>query len=64
MEITTSLRKVRQLALFCERSVAPQWPDLAVSTRVEVVRLLAQLLVQVRAAGRNVSLRNRGDAHE
>jgi hypothetical protein len=38
---------MRQLALFGERIAVPRWSDLTQPTRVEVVRLLAQLLVSV-----------------
>jgi hypothetical protein len=40
--------RITQLALFGERLAVPRWSDLTQPTRVEVVRLLAQLLISVR----------------
>ena len=42
--------RMSQLALFGERLAVPHWSDLTQSTRVEVRRLLAQLLVSVRTS--------------
>lgn len=39
--------RMTQLALFGERLAVPRWSDLTQPTRVEVVRLLAQLLVSI-----------------
>ena len=39
--------RITQLALFGERLAVPRWGDLTQPARVEVVRLLAQLLVNV-----------------
>ena len=40
--------RMTQLALFGEQLAVPRWYDLTQPARVEVVRLLAQLLVSVR----------------
>ena len=42
--------RITQLALFGERLAVPRWSDLTQPARVEVVRLLAQLLVSVRTS--------------
>jgi hypothetical protein len=42
-------RHPAQLVLFGERLAVPHWCDLGKPTRVEVVRLLSQLLLSVRA---------------
>jgi hypothetical protein len=42
--------RITQLALFGERLAVPRWSDLTQAARVEVVRLLAQLLVSVRTS--------------
>jgi len=42
--------RITQLALFGERFAVPRWSDLTQAARVEVVRLLAQLLVSVRTS--------------
>ncbi|MGA2859835.1 MAG: hypothetical protein ABSE40_23440 [Candidatus Sulfotelmatobacter sp.] len=42
--------RITQLALFGERLAVPRWSDLSQPARVEVVRLLAQLLVSVRTS--------------
>ena len=39
--------RMLQMALFGERLAVPRWSDLTQPTRVEVVRLLAQLLISV-----------------
>lgn len=49
MERNGQRDRLRQLGLFWERVTAPQWIDLSEPTRVEVVRLLAQLLREARA---------------
>jgi hypothetical protein len=41
--------RLTQLSLFWERASAPRWADLSEPTRVEAVRLLAQLLREARA---------------
>jgi hypothetical protein len=41
---------MKQLALFGERLIVPRWNDLAQPARIEIVRLLAQLLVSVRTS--------------
>jgi hypothetical protein len=45
---TTRRRRGAQLTLFCERAVLPNWHELDESTRVEIVRLLAKLLLERR----------------
>ena len=47
--------RLTQLGLFWERVTAPQWLDLSEPTRVEAVRLLAQLLREY--SGRNAQFR-------
>jgi hypothetical protein len=56
-------RRPAQLVLFGERVAVPHWCDLAKPTRVEVVRLLAQLLLSVQAdnPGRP---QKKGESHE
>jgi hypothetical protein len=44
--------RTTQMVLFSEQSIKPSWSDLAESTRIEVISLLAQLLVSVQAANR------------
>jgi hypothetical protein len=46
----TTAERRSQLVLFNEQPTLPRWSDLAESTQVEVVNLLAQLLVSVRTA--------------
>ena len=48
--LSKSKSRMTQLALFGERLAVPRWSDLTQPTRVEVVRLLAQLLVSVRTS--------------
>lgn len=50
MERNGQRDRLRQLGLFWERVTAPRWSDLSEPTRVEVVRLLAQLLREARAS--------------
>jgi hypothetical protein len=49
MERSPRRDRLTQLGLFWERVTAPQWPDLSEATRLEAVRLLAQLLREARA---------------
>ena len=49
MERSPRRDRLTQLGLFWERVTAPQWSDLSEPTRVEAVRLLAQLLREARA---------------
>ena len=49
MKKTPQRDRLMQLGLFWERPAAPRWGDLSEPTRVEVVRLLAQLLREARA---------------
>lgn len=49
MERTLRRDRVTQLGLFWEKVTAPKWRDLNEPTRVEAVRLLAQLLREARA---------------
>ena len=53
-----------QLALFGERLAVPRWSDLTEPTRVEVVRLLAQLLVSVQTSDPVRVLQDRGGRDE
>jgi hypothetical protein len=62
MERTAQRERLRQLGLFWEGVAAPQWGDLSEPTRVEVVRLLAQLLREGRAG--NAALRSEGVGDE
>jgi hypothetical protein len=56
--------RTAQLALFGQRLAAPQWRDLAETTRSELVRLLAQLLLSVHGDNPNRAPRNRGERNE
>jgi hypothetical protein len=56
--------RTAQLALFGQRLAAPQWRDLAETTRAELVRLLAQLLLGVHADSPNRVPRDRGERDE
>jgi hypothetical protein len=49
MEKTAQRDQLRQLGLFWERVAVPQWNDLSEPTRVEALKLLAQLLREARA---------------
>ena len=62
MERTAQRDRLRQLGLFWERVTAPQWGDLSEPTRVEAVRLLAQLLREARAG--QAVLRGKGGGDE
>jgi hypothetical protein len=62
MERTAQRDRLRQLSLFWERVAAPQWHDLSEPTRVEALRLLAQLLREARAG--NAALRSEGVGDE
>jgi hypothetical protein len=53
-----------QLMLFSERFVVPYWSNLAESTRVEVVKLLAKLLVSVHMGSAENALQSRGAHNE
>jgi hypothetical protein len=55
---------MKQLALFGERLSIPRWSDLTEPTRVEVVRLLAQLLVSVQTRNPVRVLQDRGGRDE
>ena len=62
MDRTAQRDRLRQLSLYWERVAAPQWHDLSEPTRVEVLRLLAQLLREARAG--NAALRSEGAGDE
>ena len=62
MERTTQRDRLRQLGLFWERAVTPQWSELSEPTRVEVIKLLAQLLREARTG--NVARRSEGVGDE
>jgi hypothetical protein len=53
-----------QMALFGERLAVPRWSDLTQPTRVEVIRLLAQLLVSVHMRNPVRVLQDRGGRDE
>ena len=53
-----------QMALFGERPAVPRWSDLTQPTRVEVIRLLAQLLVNVHTRNPTRVLQDRGGRDE
>jgi hypothetical protein len=53
-----------QLMLFSERLVVPYWSNLAESTRVEVVKLLAKLLVSVHMGNAENAPQSRGAHNE
>ena len=57
-----SILSTIQMALFTESPVVPQWNDVEEVTRIEVVKLLAQLLMTVQSsAGRALSGRGAND---
>ena len=57
-----SILSAIQMALFTESPVVPQWNDVEEVTRIEVVKLLAQLLMTVQSsAGRALSGRAAND---
>jgi hypothetical protein len=62
MERSAQRDRLEQLGLFWERVPVPQWIDLIEPTRVEVVRLLAQLLREARAG--EAGLRSEGVSDE
>ena len=51
---------VKQLVLFGEKVAVPYWEGLGEATHAEVKRLLAQLLISVRASRMGCSLTDRG----
>jgi hypothetical protein len=53
-----------QLMLFSERFAVPYWSNLAESTRVEVVKLLAKLLVSVQMGSGGNAPQSRGARNE
>jgi hypothetical protein len=53
-----------QLVLFGERLAVPRWQDLSELTHAEVVRLLAQLLLCVRAGNPSRASQSQGDRDE
>jgi len=55
---------IKQLALFTEPPQIPAWEDQTPQARAQVLRLLAHLLVQVRARGRGANPRSQGGDHE
>ena len=61
MENTEQRDRLRQLGLFWERVAVPQWSDLIEPTRVEALRLLAQLLREARAGKVGVRSEGAGD---
>lgn len=46
-------KRVTQLTLFHEHPVEPYWRDISEATRVETIRILSRLLLQVRAGRAN-----------
>jgi hypothetical protein len=56
--------RTAQLALFGQCLAEPQWRDLAETTRAELIRLLAQLLLSVHADNLNRAPRDRGERDE
>lgn len=62
MEKAAQQDQLRQLALFWERATVPQWDDLSEPTRVEAVKLLAQLLRE--ALAHPAALRGEGAGDE
>ena len=64
MATTPKQNRTNQLVLFGERPAVPHWRDLAESTRLEAVRILAQLLLSVHAGNRNHGSQSRGECDE
>jgi hypothetical protein len=56
--------RMAQLALFGEHPAVPHWSDLTQSTRNELVRLLAQLLLGVQANGPSRAPQSHGGCDE
>jgi hypothetical protein len=52
------------MPLFGERLAVPQWHDLAQTTRVETVGLLAQLLLSVQEGNPSRAPQSRGERDE
>jgi hypothetical protein len=50
MIATPQANRKAQLALFGERPAVPSWSDLTESMRRDAIRLLAQLLVNIRTS--------------
>jgi hypothetical protein len=57
-------RRMTQLVMFGECLVVPQWGDLDRSTRVEIVKLLAQLLLSIQAGNPSRGTQERGACDE
>jgi hypothetical protein len=64
MAKTSRKGRLSQLGLFGERVVLPRWHDLTDTTRLEALRLLAQLLVGVRAENPSRAPQSRGERDE
>jgi hypothetical protein len=64
MTTISRVSRTRQLVLFGQRLTVPLWSDLTQPTRVEVVRLLAHLLVAVRASNQVCVPQERGGRDE
>ncbi len=64
METIPRQARAAQLALFDQRVAVPQWCDLAQTTRDELVRLLAQLLLSVHTGSPNCAPRDQGERDE
>jgi hypothetical protein len=56
--------RMAQLVLFGEHLAVPHWGDLTQSTRSELVRLLAQLLIGVQASSPSRVPQSRGGCDE
>ncbi len=57
-------RRITQLVLFGQHLAVPHWSDLTQPTRIEVVKLLAQLLVGVQVSSPSRILQSRGGRDE
>jgi hypothetical protein len=64
MATTPKQNRTNQLVLFGERPAVPHWRDLAESTRVEVVGLLAQLPLSIHAGNPSRAPQIRGERDE
>jgi len=57
-------KRMTQLALFAESPDAPHWRDLAEATRLEAIRLVAQLLLSIRPGKLSRAPQTRGGRDE
>ena len=64
MTVISQANRREQLVLFGEQPAVPSWNDLSDQMRRDALRLLAQLLVNVRISDLNHALREQGGQDE